>query len=188
MEIIRSIVIAVFCSCIALALHLVVSLFRKGRQVTEPVIFELKRQVKLTLGIWALIFILYAYLFFVPPDWAIGLTGKLEQVEGVTGYVYGIVLYLALCFLYLSFYYFADRSVSATLLEIIEKSSEGKLTAQQIKGIYGVENKYFSELKSMLDGGFITEEAGYYKNSLKGRLYARIARAIKIIFKLGPGG
>ena len=90
--------------------------------------------------------------------------------------------------MYLSVYYLIDRSVSSTLLEIIENSPEGKLSAKQIKQIYGIENKYHSELKGMREGGFITEKSGCYRNSLKGRLYARLAWLIKIIFKLGPGG
>jgi hypothetical protein len=188
MEIIKGILIAVFCSCISLALQIAVNLFRKGRQVNEPVIFELMRQTKLSLVIWVAAFALFIYLFFAPAGLMTDLAGRISRWGELPGYAYGIILYAALCFVYLTIYYVFDRSVSATLLEIIENSPEAKLSGKQIKEIYGVEKKYQSELKGMLEGGFIIEEAGFYSNSLKGRLYARIAGMIKIIFKLGPGG
>lgn len=188
MEIIKGILVALFCSSMALALHFSITLFRKGRRVDEAVIFELLRQVKLSLAAWVLTFIFYVILFFYSPKWIIDLAGGIMRAGELPGYVYGIILYAILCFVYLSVYYIVDRSMSSTLLEIIENSPEGKLSAKQIKQIYGIENKYNSELKGMLEGGFITEESGSYGSSLKGRLYARLARGIKIIFKLGPGG
>ncbi len=188
MEIIKGILVALFCSSMALALHFSLTLFRKGRRIDEPVIFELLRQVKLSLADWTLTFILYVILFFKAPKWVIDLADGISRLGGMPGYVYGIILYAILCFVYLSVYYLIDRSVSSTLLEIIENSPEGKLSAKQIKQIYGIENKYHSELKGMREGGFITEKSGCYRNSLKGRLYARLAWLIKIIFKLGPGG
>jgi len=188
MEIIKGIFVAIFCSCLALALHLAINLFRKGRQVGEPAIIELMRQTKLALAIWVGAFVLFIYLFFIPPVSIVVLTQKISRWGQLPGYAYGIILYAALCFIYLTIYYVLDRSVSATLLEIIENSPEGKLSGKQIKEIYGVEKKYQSELNGMLEGSFTVEEAGFYSNSLKGRLYARIAWMIKIILKLGPGG
>ena len=89
---------------------------------------------------------------------------------------------------YLTFYYFVDRSVSATLLEIIEKSPPEGLTSGDVKRIYDTERKYQRELNGMLEGRFIIKEGNYYRNSLKGRIYARIARLTKSLLKLGPGG
>jgi hypothetical protein len=188
MEIIKCIVIAVFCSLLALSLHLAISVFRKGRRSGEPVIFELARQFKLTLAIWFFASVLYAYLFFRPPQLIADLASGISRREPLAGYVYGIILYLFLCFVYLTVYYLFDRSVSSTLLEIIENSPEGKLDARQIKEIYGIEDKYRRELKGMLEGGFIVQGPGYYGNSLKGKIYARFAMALKAILKLGLGG
>jgi hypothetical protein len=188
MEIIKGILIAAFCSCLALLLQVAMSLFRRGGRTGKPAIFELIRQVNLSSVIWVIVSILFVYLFFVPPGSIIVLSDRISRSGELPGYIYGIILYIILCFVYLSVYYLIDRSVSSTLLEIIENSPEGKLSAKQIKQIYGIENKYHSELKGMQEGGFITEESGFYRDSLKGRLYARLARLIKIIFKLGPGG
>lgn len=186
--IIRSIIIAVFCSLLALVLHLGINFFRKGRHPGEAVIFELARQAKISLLSWLIVFILFIFLFFKPPALITGLGEKILGSGLPMGYAYGIILYVFLCFLYLSAYYLIDRSVSATLLEIIEQFPEGEVDGQKIKEIYGIHDKYLSELKGMCEGGFIIEEAGFYHNSFKGRLYAKLASAVKSILKLGPGG
>ncbi|MFA5157418.1 MAG: hypothetical protein WC532_08585 [Candidatus Omnitrophota bacterium] len=188
MEIIKSIIIAVICSFTALLLHLFLNIFRKGRQASEPVILELGRQAKISLAAWIFTFILFIVLFFFPPAFINALAGVINSFENPAAYIYGVFLYLILCFSYLIVYYFIDRSISATLLEMIENSPEGKLSIQQIKEAYSVSGKYRMELKGMAEGGFIVEESGYFRNSLKGRLYARLALITKAVLKLGPGG
>jgi len=188
MEITRGVVLSLVCSFAALTLHLALNLFRKGRQAHDPVFLELLRQARLSLAAWSIMFILYVYLFFSPP----GSIGKLLSVAGGGGlsaaYIYGAVLYTALCFIYLTAYYFFDRSVSATLLEIIEDSPQGALSCPQVKEAYGVKSKYHSELSGMRSGGFIVEKCGKYRNTVKGRLHGRIALITKAVLKLGPGG
>jgi hypothetical protein len=188
MKIIEGILIAIACSLFAFILHVAAGLLRKGRRADEPVIFELSRQVRAALYAWCAAFVLLAIFFFHPPVLIISLAAWLNRLSGLTGYIYGAMVYVFLCFTYLTVYYLVDRSVSSTLLEIIENSPEGRLSAGQVKEIYNVENKYRSELRCMRDGGFIVEESGYYRNTLKGRIYSRLARLVKIILKLGPGG
>lgn len=184
----KGIALATLCSCLSLILHLGISFFRKGRLEGEPSIFGLIRQTKLILFIWAFTFVIYGLLFFKPIDkislLVNGLTGRFDAI----GFIYGLCFYLMLAFVYLTFYYFVDRSVSATILEIIDKAPEGKLCYSEIKEVYGVEGKYLSELNGMLQGGFIVEEAGYYRNSFKGRCYAHLAKTVKSFLKLGQGG
>ena len=107
--------------------------------------------------------------------------------SAIISFIYGIVLYSFCSFIYLSFYYFVNRSVSATILEIIEFSPK-KLTSDEIKEIYNIEKKYQNELRGMLEGRFIIKEGDYYRNSFKGKLFARIAKLTKDYLKLGPGG
>lgn len=40
----------------------------------------------------------------------------------------------------------------------------------------------------MVEGGFIKLDAGVYRNTLKGRLYAKVASITKTYLKLGAGG
>lgn len=186
--VLKAVLLAVFCSFLSLITHLAVSCFKKIRSTEEQLIFELTRQAKLISAIWISAFLIYVLLFFMTPEIITTAVNKLNDSWLIIGFGYGIIIYLFLSFMYLTIYYLVDRSVSATLLEIIDNAALKKLTIDEVKRIYDVDKKYQSELKGMLDGGFIITEADYYKNSLKGRLYALAAKFIKGILKLGPGG
>lgn len=184
----KGILLAVFCSFICLLLHIIVSFFRLGRRKDEPLIFELNRQTKLLLFIWLVTFSIYVLLFFFPIQAMNIVINVSEKVITGISFIYGIIFYTILSFMYLTVYYFVDRSVSATLLEIIENSAGKKLTQNEIKNIYSLENKYQTELTGMLEGRFIIKDGDCYRNSFKGSLYAKIARLMKGILKLGLGG
>ncbi len=184
----KGILLAICCSFVSLLIHLLISFFRKTRSETEPLICELMRQTRLLAAIWISTFLLYAALFFLPLEKINILINRLSGIMNVVGFAYGIIVYLFLSFVYLTIYYLTDRSVSATILEIIDSAAQKKLTADEIKNIYDVEKKYQTELKGMLEGRFIIEESDYYRNSLKGRMYASVVRTMKRILRLGPGG
>jgi hypothetical protein len=186
--ILKGIILASLCYVISLLIHLAVSCFRKGRTGNEPVVFELGRQMRLLAVIWGAAFMVYSLFYFLPLSGIDALAGRLASLIPAAGFIYGMVLYLFLCFLYLTFYYFINRSVSATILEIIDESAQGQLSLEEIKAVYSVEKKYQAELKGMLEGGFIVEESGFYRTALKGRLFGWIAKLTKAYLKLGPGG
>lgn len=186
--VIKGIILATVCSFASLAAHLAVSYFRKGRVANGAVIFELGRQMKLLAAIWSITFMVYSVFYFLPLFEIDTLIGRLTFLIPGISFVYGIILYLFLCFLYLTFYYFVNRSVSATILEIIDESAGRQLSLEEIKAVYSVEKKYQAELKGMLEGGFIVEESGYYRLALKGSLFATTAKLTKAYLKLGPGG
>lgn len=184
----KGILLAITCSFTSAVMHLLVTIFGKGRREKEPLIYELMRHTRSSLVIWIVGFLFYAALFFLPLHKINILISRLDAMRDVLGFTYGVALYLFLSFVYLTFYYMADRSVSATILEIIDNADQRKLKTEDIKQIYDVEKKYQSELKGMLEGGFIIKESGYYKNSLKGHAYAFLVKTVKAILKLGPGG
>ncbi len=186
--VLKAVLLAVCCSALSLIMHLITGCFRKVRSIDEPLILALLRQVRLISAIWIFTFLIYALLFFKSPAIITGISDKINSFGAITGFLCGIIIYLLLSFIYLTFYYLIDRSVSATLLEIIDNSVSGKLTLQELTKIYDTDKKYQSELRGMLDGGFITKEEGCYSNSFKGSLYARAVRLMKKILKLGPGG
>lgn len=184
----KGILLAIFCSILSLIIHLIITFFRKGRRVDEPVICELKRQSKLIFFIWLFTFLIYTLMFFQTPDKIRIVIEKINLTTKVAGFIYGLVFYSSLSLVYLCVYYFIDRSVSATILEIIHNSLKKKLTINEIKMAYPAERKYQMELKGMLEGRFIIEDHNYYRNSFKGSLYAKIAKLTKRLLKLGPGG
>ena len=187
-SILKGISLAILCSFFSFIIHLFISRMRKGRISDEPSIIELKRQTNLLSAVWSITFIVYSLMFFSSSARIDGIIEKVSiHIEPVS-FIYGIILYTFLSFLYLSFYYLFDRSISATLLELIYNSPDKKLTASQIKEIYNVKRKYQTELDGMAQGRFIIREGGFYRNSLKGSIYAKIAKFIKSFYKFGPGG
>ncbi|OGX15644.1 MAG: hypothetical protein A2166_02620 [Omnitrophica WOR_2 bacterium RBG_13_41_10] len=182
------IILAIIFSFVGLIAHLIISFFRKGRAPDEPVIFELSRQMKLLMWIWGILLLPFMFLFFFPPSAIIVLANRLNSVIAKIDFSYGIIIYLFLAFIYLTLYYLVNRSVSATILELIETSQNKRLSVSEIKQRYDIENKYQSELKGMLEGGFITQESQYYSNTLKGKIFAAIASFMKQQLKLGAGG
>ena len=186
--IIKGIILAILCSAVSFCIHLIVAYLREGRKKGEPVIFELGRQTRLLAIIWSAAFIIYTLLYVLPFPENGGISRKLAGLLPLASFIYGLLLYLFLCFLYLTFYYFVNRSISATILEDIDASRQAQMSLEEIKKVYSPEKKYQAELKGMLQGGFIREESGYYYVTLKGCIFAWIARFTKAYLKLGPGG
>lgn len=185
--ILKGALLALFSSFVSFLVHFCLALLRKQRKDSEPPIFELKRQTKLLSFIWSMAFIVYCLLFFLPINLVNNLVSKLYFSPTLASFIYGIIFYFLLCFAYLTFYYFIERSVSATLLEIIEYSPDKRLTFEEIKKIYDIEMKYQSELTGMLEGGFIIKETDYYRNTFKGHVFAKVARFARQYLKLGQG-
>lgn len=151
----------------------------------QPVL-KLKVKLKSLVGIGSICLICYIYLFFLSlPSLDEFIRIHLIKSLWVT-FILGAIFYTALVIFYITIYYFIDRSVSATLLEIIA-SSHG-LTEKEVKEIYGIGRKYIRELKGMQEGGFIVKKGEFYSNSLKGKFYVRLAKGFKNLLRLGPGG
>lgn len=93
-----------------------------------------------------------------------------------------------LFFIYLTFYYVVDRSVSTRIMMEIENASEKRLSFEDIKKVYDVDTKYINELTGMEQGGFIKKDGEYYSNTSKGRVVAIVTAWYKKAFRLGEGG
>jgi len=119
-----------------------------------------------------------------------GIDALLEaSSEGPIAYlVYGLMLFFYLFLLYLTFYYVIDRSVSSRIMIEIEKSQAKEMRFEELIRIYSIDTKYKDQIDGMLGGGFIKEEAGKYKCTLKGFLVAKVAYFFKKMLRLGVGG
>lgn len=182
----KAIILSIASSFLSLFSYLLITFFKRARNKKEQPIFGLMREAKLLSSICLIYLFVYSVIYFALMKNADILLNKFNfiAVPEAFGSVYGIAFYSFLSFLYLTFYYLIGRSISATLLEIIDKAPGGRLTLNEVKKIYAIEKKYQNELKGMLDGGFIVKEQDYYKNSFKGSLYAKMAHLIKRLLKL----
>jgi Zn-dependent protease with chaperone function len=185
----KGIFIALFCNVLLFLIHFIIlSLLKKERRYPSPV-HQLLDITRLLIKTCANLLVVYTLLFFlIPDDFFSNLTINYLGSLKIFSFFYGVFLYVCLFFLYLIFYFIVDRSVSATIMIEIESSPDKRLTSEQIEKIYNIDKKYLAELEGMLQGRFITEIAGYFSNTAKGRLYAHLAKFLKKYFKLGPGG
>lgn len=181
---IKAFIISGFLFLLTVAFHCAAMLIpRRGhRNNGSSQVKELLFHSRLIAGIGVGAALVYAGIFFNATFLFVG------PWTAWIAFLCGLFLLGVFCFVYLTMYYLFDRSVSATLLECIENSEGKGLSGEEVLRRYSVREKYASELKGMLDGGFLVQEKGAYRNSSKGVFYARIAVRVKKFFKLGPGG
>jgi heme/copper-type cytochrome/quinol oxidase subunit 2 len=102
---------------------------------------------------------------------------------------YGLILLFSFFFIYLTFYYVLDRSVSSRMMMEIERSPGGKLTFARLKELYDVGGKYMKNLDGMEQGGFIEKTPDEkFVCTAKGAFVGHTAWFFKRVLKLGPGG
>lgn len=175
---------AIICSAAGFILHLAVFSIGIVKVNKE---FRLRKLVVLlrsALIIWLLFSPLLVKLFFSQRinNLLISLNSELFL------FVYGIAFFLMLFFLYLTFYYVVDRSVSSRIMIEINNSNEKALNEKEIKELYDAKTKYKNELEGMCQGGFLIKQGPYYINTAKGSIWGKIALWYKNCFRLGEGG
>jgi len=153
----------------------------------EWCIKKLKRHAQLLMVIWLLCLPAFIYLFGLLRD-----TDIINKAAGdhdlILNYLYGIIIFACLFFVYLTFYYVVDRSVSSRLMIEIDRSRDKRMSFEDIKKVYDLETKYDNELNGMVEGGFMRKDGDYYYNTVKGRFVARCTDLYKRAFRLGKGG
>ncbi len=172
------------CSLIAVIFHIIINYLLKIDRKESP-IHNIIRQAKLIFVLWIALLptLLFVAFNLKPLQIDLGF-----NVLKVLDYLVGIILFSFLFFIYLSIYYIFDRSVSSEVMIAIENSRNKKLSILEIKRLYRALDKCDNELNGMLEGGFIFEQGGLFKNTLKGAIFAKYASLCKKIYKLGLGG
>ncbi|MDD5440512.1 MAG: hypothetical protein PHS37_10050 [Candidatus Omnitrophica bacterium] len=176
---------ALITSFAGMAVHYVV--IRSGIIPIDPdsSIRKLKRHWQILLAVWILLLPLFlycrAYLY------ANGCLAALDRSVWCVALA-GSAFVAMLFFVYLTFYYVVDRSITTRLMMEIDRSPDKKLTFEEIVRVYDLDTKSRNEIQGIVDGGFMRREGDYYVNTAKGVLVARITAWYKKAFKLGPGG
>jgi len=176
---------AAFLSAVAAGIfHCLISFCAKSPAKKEP-IRAIIYQLRLISVLWTIGAVLFFFLFSKLSFLGGGLSWL---ARAVIDYGIGLIMFGFLFFLYISVYYIFDRSVSSDIMIAIERSDERRLTLAQIEELYGTERQYEDSLRGMREGGFILEETGIYRNTLKGALFSFYASFFKKIYKVGLGG
>ena len=101
--------------------------------------------------------------------------------------LYGMSVVACAFLLYMPFYYTVAASQSVQLVIDIHAAADG-LSLEEIRGRYPVDEILAGRFQTLLWAGFVTERDGRFALTGKGRLTSRPFRAVKALWRLGPGG
>lgn len=180
--------VAVFLA--AIIIHCLYSRFLGEGSGFSSGIRKLAYHGSLSLKIWIVLLPAVMLLGFNSDvsGWFNSFTSKIAP-EKIILIFFGLIMIFSFFFVYLTFYYVLDRSVSSRMMMEIEKSPGKKLTYEQLKTLYGIDEKYIQNLDGMVQGGFAAvDQDGRFSCTLKGAFVARISHFLKSVLKLGSGG
>ncbi len=177
-----------FAFCVFLVVHVIV--FRA---------IDLNERFRAITAIFISVVPLYVFLYaMTAPDYmivSIGSEGRWIIPPSVAlsasrpvAFLIGLMLYVFLFLGYCQFYFIVDRSISVRLMIEIAESDKKTLTIQEMKNAYSLDGLLDRRLRHMIEGNYITGDAGNYSNTWKGALEARFFKAIKSLLRLGKGG
>jgi hypothetical protein len=101
--------------------------------------------------------------------------------------LYGMSVVACAFLLYMPFYYTVAASQSVQLVIDIHAAANG-LSVEEIRGRYPVDKTLAGRLETLVWAGYVTEMDGRFALTGKGRLTSRPFRAVKALWRLGPGG
>ena len=101
--------------------------------------------------------------------------------------VYGMVVVACSFLLYMPFYYTVAASQSVQLMIEVRAAPHG-LSREQIRRRYPVQETLIGRLETLTWAGYIVGVDGRFVLTFKGRLVSLPFRAIKKLWRLGPGG
>jgi hypothetical protein len=96
----------------------------------------------------------------------------------------GAFLHFFLGYFYLHLIQLIDRSLSTRMMVEIEKSPSHKLSAQELKQAYSIDEKISYELEDMVVLGRLVKENGAYKLTPKGKFHSGVFKMIRNYLKL----
>ena len=101
--------------------------------------------------------------------------------------LFGMSVVACAFLLYMPFYYTVAASQSIQLVIDIHATPDG-LSVEEIRARYPPHGILAGRLKTLLWAGYVTEMDGRFALTWKGRLTSRPFRAVKALWRLGPGG
>jgi hypothetical protein len=110
-------------------------------------------------------------------------------LAGLDGWrtAYGLLLVFCAFICYMPFYYTVAASQSVQMLIALAATRDG-LPADGLRRMYAVEEVFAGRLETLMGAGYLARGVAGYTLTPKGRLVARGFRAVKTLWKLGPGG
>jgi hypothetical protein len=119
-----------------------------------------------------------ALFVLTPPD-LFGLPPQLAAGPTRLGALNGLMVHLLLYCTWVEAFYYIDRPVTLRILVEFVKAPRHRLTLEAIRAVYGLEQMISGRLEIMRVNGYVAERSGRYVLTGKGRLFARLIRAVR---------
>lgn len=159
--------------------------------IVQAVVFhslKVSRRALVLVGFWIAGLPLYEMIYhMLPDDKDIWLTPFVAPSDLLT-YLNGGLFYFFLFTGYAPFFYTAESSVGVrTMIELASELEKG-LTLEELTQRYGYDWMLDRRLRRLIHAGYLIEEDGWYRTTVRGRLAAAVLSRCKRLLRLGPGG
>lgn len=114
--------------------------------------------------------------------------GVLSIDQVVLRVIYGTLVMGCLFIVYMPFYYTISTSLSVQTLICLEETQGRVLSVDELRQRFASTTIVAGRLNVMVANGYLTERAGKYSVTPKGRAIARFFGYLKEVWRLGPGG
>jgi hypothetical protein len=108
--------------------------------------------------------------------WALGDSAAADAAQAA-------LLHLLLFFFYVQCFYHVERSVTLRLLVEIHRAPGGKIPLAQLMKSYSFEDMVRERLGTLGENGFLARDGDRWRNTPKGRLFARVMALSEWVFQ-----
>lgn len=149
---------------------------------------KVSRRALLLVGLWVAGLPLYAWVYTLLPDdtriWPSPLAAPSDAITMLSG----ALLYFFIFMGYAQFFYMAESSVGVRTMIELASAPERGLTLDELTKRYRYDWMLDRRLRRLVHAGYLAEENGWYRTTIRGRLTAAVLAWCKGLLRLGPGG
>jgi len=149
---------------------------------------KVSRRALVLGGLWVAGLPIYGWLYTALPDDQAVWPAPLAAPSDFVTFLCGALLYFFFFMGYAQFFYMAESSVGVrTMIELASEPEKG-LTLEELTQRYGYDWMLDRRLRRLIHAGYLIEEDGWYRTTVRGRLAAALLSQCKRLLRLGPGG
>jgi len=149
---------------------------------------QVSRRALMLVLLWIACLPLYWWLFrALPDDRAVWLAAFAAPADPVT-FLSGGLVYFFLFVAYVNVFYTAESSVSVRTMIELDSEPERGLTLSELTRRYRYDWMLERRLRRLVHAGYLIEENGWYRTTVRGRVAAVALSWFKRLLRLGPGG
>ncbi len=100
----------------------------------------------------------------------------------------GVFIMFSMFILYMPFYYTIATSLSVQTLIAIQRAHRHQMPIDQLRAAFVSKDLLQRRLEAMVQSGLLQNDGSGFRLTRKGRCVARLFNAVKLLWRLEPGG